>query len=65
MVNGSSTTIPLDEVQARKANVLLQLLEAMIADVQAGRLYGEYGVTFTAQGGKIGHFEEHRKTTFK
>lgn len=55
----------LDEAQARKTSALLTLLERLIEDVQEGRLYGDFGVTFTAQGGKIGHYEEHRKTTFK
>lgn len=61
----SVTEKPIDEAQARKADALVRLLESMIAEVQSGRMYGEYGVSFTAQGGKIGHFEEHRKTTYK
>lgn len=55
----------VDEAQARKATELVRILERMIADVQGGRLYGEFGVQFTAQGGKIGHYEESRKTTYK
>lgn len=54
-----------DEAQARKADALRSLLESLIRDVQGGRLYGDFSVSFSAQGGKIGHYEEHRKTTFK
>ena len=54
----ASTKRTLDEAQARKSDALISLLERIIQDVQAGRLYGEFGVSFTAQGGSIGHYEE-------
>lgn len=51
--------------QARKKSDLLNMLESLIDDVQRGRLFGEFSVTFTAQSGKIGHIEELRRRTFK
>lgn len=51
--------------QARKESDLVGLLEGLIRDVKAGRLFGEFGVNFTAQAGKIGHIEELRRRTFK
>ena len=51
--------------QSRKESELLNLLEGLIRDVKAGRLYGEFGINFTAQSGKIGHIEELRRRTFK
>jgi hypothetical protein len=60
-----ATDKPIDEAQARKADSVVRLLEQMIADVRAGRLYGEFGVHFSAQGGNIGHYEESRRVTYK
>jgi hypothetical protein len=51
--------------QSRKESELLNLLEGLIRDVKAGRLYGTFGIEFTAQSGKIGHIEELRRRTFK
>lgn len=53
------------DIQNRKADSLIRLLEQMIRDVQDGRLYGEFAVRFTAQGGNIGHYEEDRRVTYK
>lgn len=36
---------PIDEAQARKGDAVVRLLEQMITDVRAGRLYGEFGVS--------------------
>lgn len=60
----SNETDPNSE-QSRKESELLNLLEGLIRDVKAGRLFGEFGVSFTAQSGKIGHFEETRRRTLK
>lgn len=51
--------------QQRKQSELLNILEGLIKDVKDGRLFGEFGVTFTAQSGNIGHYEEVRRRTFK
>jgi hypothetical protein len=53
------------EEQQRKESDLLNTLEKMIGDVRAGRLYGEFGIHFNAQGGKIGHYTEERRITRK
>ena len=51
--------------QQRKKSELLNLLESLMDDVESGRYFGEFGITFTTQSGKIGHYEEVRKRTFK
>lgn len=61
----ATTEIKTTDEQARKATALVRLLERLIEDVQAERLYGEFGVTFSCQAGQIGQYEEHRKSTFK
>lgn len=60
-----STDHQADEAQARKSDDVVRLLEQLIKDVQSGRMYGDFGITFSAQGGKIGHYEEVRRRTFK
>lgn len=59
-----SIKIESDE-QRRKESDLLNTLEKLIEDVRSGRMYGEFGVHFTAQGGKIGHYTEERRITRK
>lgn len=54
-----------DTAQDRKKQQLLQVLRQLIERVEAEELYGEFGVVFMAQAGKIGHFEEQTKRTFK
>lgn len=34
-------------------------------DVENGRMFGEFGISFSAQSGKISHIEENRRRTFK
>lgn len=51
--------------QERKKSDLLNLLERLLDDVENGRLFGDFGISFSAQSGKIGHYEENRRVTFK
>jgi hypothetical protein len=51
--------------QERKKSDLIRLLEKLIDDVHDDRLFGDFSVSFSAQSGKIGHFEEVRRRTFK
>lgn len=44
---------------------LLECMEALIDDVTRRGDFGEFGVTFTAQAGQIGHYKQNRETTFK
>jgi hypothetical protein len=52
------------EAERRKASVI-RLLHRLIEQVEADGMYGEFGVSFTAQNGKIGHYEEHLKRSYK
>jgi hypothetical protein len=52
------------DAERRKASIV-RLLQGLIEQVEADGMYGEFGITFTAQNGKIGHYEEHRKRSFK
>jgi len=54
-----------DNAQDRKKQQVVMILRQLIERVETEELYGEFGVTFMAQAGKIGHFEEHTKRTFK
>ncbi len=54
-----------DDQAERKAVDLIQRLESLIEEVQQGRKFGEFGVSFTAQAGKIGHYEVKTKETYK
>lgn len=51
--------------QERKKSSLIRLLESLITEVQSERLFGEFTISFSAQSGKISHYEELRKRTFK
>ncbi len=51
--------------QARKKSDLVRLLERLIDDVQDERLFGDFSVSFSAQNGNIGHYEEVRRKTFR
>lgn len=51
--------------QERKKSDLIHLLEQLIDEVSDERLFGEFTVSFSAQAGKISHYEEMRKRTFK
>ena len=54
-----------DTTQERKKAAILRALQRLIDQVEAEGCYGEFGVTFSCQNGKIGHFEEHAKRTYK
>lgn len=54
-----------DTAQDRKKQQMLMVLRQLIERVETEELYGEFSVTFMAQAGKIGHFEEHSRRTFK
>ena len=54
-----------DTSQERKKQQLLTVLRQLIERVETEELYGEFAVVFMAQAGKIGHFEERTKRTFK
>lgn len=54
-----------DTIQARKKEQIIKLLRRMLDEVESDQDYGEFSVTFTAQNGIIGHYEETRKKTFK
>ena len=64
-MRAAESRIDLNGEQQRKKSELLNMLERLIDDVEAGRLFGEFGISFSTQSGKIGHYEESRKTTFK
>lgn len=57
--------IPQDTQQERKKNQLLRLLRDLIAEVETEQFYGEFGVTFTTQNGRIGHYEVIQRRTYK
>jgi len=54
-----------DTEQARKKASILNALKRLIDEVENGNCYGEFGVSFTAQNGRIGHYEENIKRTYK
>ena len=53
------------ENQLDKKMRIEQLLAELLADAELNSRFGEFGITFTVQNGKIGHFEEYRRETFK
>lgn len=61
----ATVTKQVDEMQDRKKAAIVRTLQRLIETVEAEGCYGEFGVTFSCQNGKIGHFEEHAKRTFK
>lgn len=58
-------TVTTDTSQDRKKQQLLTVLRQLIERVETEELYGEFSVVFMAQAGKVGHFEERTKRTFK
>ena len=54
-----------DTSQERKKQHIVKLLRELIEQVESGEQYGEFGVLFNTQAGKIGHYEVHRKETYK
>ena len=54
-----------DSPQERKKAQLVNLLRKLIEQVESGGEYGEFGVSFTAQNGQIGHVEERVRKTYK
>lgn len=44
---------------------IIETLRRLIDDVETGCLFGEFGVTFKAQNGRIGHFEEVQRRVHK
>jgi len=58
-------TVEQDTTQERKKAAIIRTLQRLIETVEADGSYGEFGVTFSCQNGKIGHFEESAKRTFK
>lgn len=51
--------------QERKKSDLVRQLECLIEEVQRNRLFGEFTISFSAQAGKISHYEEVRRRTYK
>lgn len=60
-----SEIAPQDTQQERKKNNLLRLLRDLIQEVEDGQFYGEFGVTFATQNGRIGHYEVTHRRTYK
>ena len=60
-----STAQEADTVQERKKAAIIRTLQRLIEQVEAEGCYGEFGVMFSCQNGKIGHYEEHAKRTHK
>lgn len=58
-------TVTTDTSQDRKKQQLLTVLRQLIERVETEELYGEFAVVFMAQAGKVGHFEERTKRTYK
>lgn len=54
-----------DTEQDRRKASLIRVLQRLIEQVEADGMYGEFGVSFSAQNGKIGHFEETAKRSYK
>lgn len=63
-MNEQADTIQ-DTQQERKKNHLLRLLRDLIQEVETEQFYGEFGVTFTTQNGRIGHYEVIQRRTYK
>lgn len=62
----TTVTKPMvDTPQERKKAQVVNLLRRLIEQVESGCDYGEFGVSFTAQNGQIGHIEERIRRTFK
>lgn len=59
------TESPQDTPQERKKNHLIRLLRELIEKVEHEELYGEFGVSFTTQNGRIGHYKVNSQETFK
>lgn len=57
--------IEQDTAQARKKAQILAMLKRMIDEVETEGWYGDFGVSFSAQNGKIGHYEQTIKRTYK
>jgi hypothetical protein len=60
-----SATANTDTAQERKKAQVVNLLRKLIEQVESDNAYGEFGVTFMAQNGQIGHIIEKRERTFK
>lgn len=54
-----------DTAQERKKVQIVKMLRELIEQVESAEQYGEFGVTFNTQAGKIGHYEVHRRETYK
>jgi hypothetical protein len=54
-----------DTPQQRKKDQIVKLMRQLIEQVESGQLYGEFGISFSAQNGQIGHFEKHQRETYK
>lgn len=54
-----------DSPSERKKAQIVNLLRKLIEQVESDNAYGEFGVSFTAQNGQIGHIEESIKRTYK
>lgn len=55
----------VDTPQERKKAQVVNLLRRLIEQVESNCEYGEFGVSFTAQNGQIGHIEENIRRTYK
>ena len=54
-----------DTPQERKKADMIRQLRKLIERVETEELYGEFGISFFAQCGKVGHFEIRTKESFK
>jgi hypothetical protein len=54
-----------ETINDRKKAAIIKALQRLIEQVEADGCYGEFGVMFSCQNGKIGHYEEHAKRSFK
>lgn len=61
----ATAAVNSDTVQERKKAQIVSLMRKLIDEVEKGEFYGEFSVAFTAQNGRIGHYEERRVRTYK
>lgn len=61
----ATNSMDANDTQERKKASIIRTLQRLIEQVEAEGCYGEFGVMFSCQNGKIGHYEEHAKRTHK
>jgi hypothetical protein len=60
-----ATVFKADTEQERKKALILGVLEQLMQEVESDRCFGEFGIVFTCQNGKIHQIEEKRNRTYK